>query len=254
MDIGKVILAVGAAGVIAGGGYLLVRSRSKAEPGPEETEALALSKLCWIGDSYNLQDETVEQGQTPHPLLVTLQNTGPARSFRVEVYLGSIKAISDLMIACPTDSEGSNQVQLQIAETFPVGDYTVRIKAIDQVSGQTALEAGKTASGSVCKLHVTQPYEPPEGPGPGPGGETVQSQLAAVWNQISGAGTDYNNLAVWAYRNDTWLTYQHSAGIDQIGYFQAGDLVSLYNTGLQCALMHGGKSQVLAPGWTNFTW
>ncbi len=255
MDTGKVLLAVGIAGAAAGGGYLLLRRKAKSEPGPEEEqEALALSELCWEADGYLLQDETLELGQTTHPLKVTLQNTGPARSFLVEVYLGSIKAPSSLMITCPTDGHGSNQMAIPVPGEFPIGDYTVTVKAIDQVTGDTALEANKTASGAVCKLHIVELYEPPEGPGPGPGGETVESQLALVWNQISGAGTDYNNLAVWAFRNETWMSYQRSSGIDEIGYFQADDQVSLYNTGAQCTLVHGGKTQVLAPGWTNFIW
>ncbi|MFA5186795.1 MAG: hypothetical protein WC551_09985 [Patescibacteria group bacterium] len=255
MDARKVALAAAAAGLTAGGGYLFIHSRANAEPGPEEPEqALSLIDLSWTVNGLGVQVETVEQGQTTHPLLVRLDNTGPARSFRVEVYLGSTRVISNLLIICLEDGFGSNQEQIPISESFPAGSYTVKIKAVDQATGQTVLETDKTASGSTCKLTVVEPYEPPPGPGPGPGGETVQAQLASVWNQISGAGTDYNGLAVWAFRDETWLVYQYSTGWDQIGYFRTGELVSLYNTGAQITLTYGGKSQTLAPGWNNFAW
>jgi len=259
MEAGKVVLGVGVLGAAAGGSYLILRKIAKAEPEPEpepepESSALSLGDLYWIADGHHLQNETVEQGQATNPLLVKLDNTGAARSFRVEIYLGTTLVISNLLISCPEDGSGSNQAQILITDSFPIGNYIVKIKAIDQSTGTTELETSITAFGVSSKLYVVEPYEPEPGPGPGPGGETVQVQLASVWNQVAGAGVDYSGYAVWACRNDEWLAYQYNAGVDQIGYFQTGDLVWLYNMGGQITLTYGGRNQKLQAGWNEFTW
>lgn len=95
--------------------------------------------------------------------------------------------------------------------------------------------------------------EPPNGELP-PSNSTVASQLADIWDYVSGGGYLEGTDAIWAMRTkDVWLMYDVRSGIDQIGYFIEPDLVEIEVAQPVVLEMPGGTVQ-LEEGWNQFTW
>lgn len=89
--------------------------------------------------------------------------------------------------------------------------------------------------------------------GNGGNGEVLKSQLGQCWDYISGAGTHYNDLVIWAYREDKWLFYSSLDPGSTLSQFNNGDYVKLYAI-QPCALIYAETAWNLVEGWNEGHW